>query len=217
MQSIRSYWANWQSSVYSSFRGLVLTFKKLRTSIRSADTLSVKDAAYFQNTEGITTIQYPHVSLPVPETGRYKLHNEIDDCIVCDKCVKICPVNCITIEPIKSPEEFGRTSDGTPKRIYAAKFDIDMGKCCFCGLCTTVCPTECLTMTPEYDFSVYDIQEHNFSFADMTAQQIAEKKKVWEEHQMAKVATTAPATQPGETSTKPKPLFKPRIKPTGES
>ena len=91
---------------------------------------------------------------PIPDVGRYRLHNEIDDCIVCDKCAKICPVDCIDIEPIKATEEIGKTSDGTPKRIYAAKFDIDMGKCCFCGLCTTVCPTECLTMTKVYDFSV---------------------------------------------------------------
>jgi NADH-quinone oxidoreductase subunit I len=70
-------------------------------------------------------------------------------------------------------------------------------------------------MTPEYDFSVYNIYEHNFSFADMTAQQIAEKKKAWVEHQAAKEAnTTAPSVEP---SVKPKPVFKPRIKPTGES
>ena len=95
--------------------------------------------------------------IPIPDHGRYQLHNEIDDCIVCDKCAKICPVDCIDIEPVRSPEVFGQTSDGTPLRIHAAKFDIDMAKCCFCGLCTVVCPTECLTMTKEFDFSTTDI------------------------------------------------------------
>jgi NADH-quinone oxidoreductase subunit I len=136
--------------------------------------------------------------------------------------VKVCPVDCITIEPIKATEEIGKTSDGTPKRIYAARFDIDMGKCCFCGLCTTVCPTECLTMTKTYDFSVFDIREHHFSFADMTSEQIAEKKRLLEEQQKEKLAAqaaqvlTTPPPQTTAESPKPaKPVFKPRIKPPG--
>src|SRR5206468_2994824 len=114
--------------------------------------------------------------------GRYKLHNEIDDCIVCDKCVRVCPVDCIEIEAIPSPTAIGQTSNGMNKRIYAAKFDIDMAKCCFCGLCTTVCPTACLTMTPEYDFSVFDFAAHNVGFATMTSQEISEKEQEWAAH-----------------------------------
>jgi formate hydrogenlyase subunit 6/NADH:ubiquinone oxidoreductase subunit I len=169
---------------------------------------------YFAEREGIATIQYPHVQLPVPDVGRYKLHNEIDDCIVCDKCAVVCPVDCITIEPIKSPEVIGKTSDGTSKRIYAAKFDIDMAKCCFCGLCTTVCPTECLTMTKEYDFSVFDLNEHNFVFGEMTPTDIEEKKKAWEEHQKTKAASQPVAADSAGTAPKPaRPVFKPKITP----
>src|SRR5690606_28633496 len=137
--------------------------------------------------KGIMTMQYPHENMPVPDNGRYKLHNEIDDCIVCDKCAKICPVDCIEIEPIKAVEEFGKTSDGTPKRIYAAKFDIDMGKCCFCGLCTVVCPTESLTMTKTFDFSEYDVDDHTYVFATMTPLEILAKKKELEEHEKSKL------------------------------
>ena len=144
------------------------------------DPIGIKDDKYFDKQEGIVTLQYPFEELPVPDNCRYQLHNEIDDCIVCDKCAKVCPVNCIDIEPVRAVEEIGKTSDGTPKRIYAAKFDIDMAKCCFCGLCTTVCPTECLTMTKEFDFSVFDIKEHNFVFGEMTEGEIAEKKDVLE-------------------------------------
>jgi NADH-quinone oxidoreductase subunit I len=160
---------------------------------------------------------------PIPDNGRYRLHNEIDDCIVCDKCAKICPVDCITIEPIKAAEEIGKTSDGTPKRIYAAKFDIDMGKCCFCGLCTTVCPTECLTMTKVFDFSVTDMSEHNFAFAEMSEAEIAEKKMIAEERQKAKTAvkpvTPAITSEDVKTEELPKPVakpvFRPKIKPPG--
>lgn len=216
MKQSKGYWGSITQAVRSLTSGLRLTFSHILKARKSQKPLSIKDSNYFNQSEGIATIQYPHVELPVPDTGRYKLHNEIDDCIVCDKCVKICPVNCITIEPIKATEEFGRTSDGTPKRIYAAKFDIDMGKCCFCGLCTTVCPTECLTMTKTYDFSVFDIREHNFEFAEMTAAEIEEKKKKLEEHQKAKTAAQSIAPQPTVEAPKvSRPIFKPKIKPPG--
>jgi formate hydrogenlyase subunit 6/NADH:ubiquinone oxidoreductase subunit I len=216
MEQQNSYWGNVITSARSVLGGLTLTLKHILKARKNVAVQSITNPAYFNDQSGIATIQYPHVSLPVPDNGRYKLHNEIDDCIVCDKCVKICPVNCITIEPIKATEEIGRTSDGTPKRIYAAKFDIDMGKCCFCGLCTTVCPTECLTMTKTYDFSVFDIHEHTYAFAEMTSDQIAEKKKALEEQQKIKVAaqtTTPPAT--GESAKPVRPVFKPKIKPPG--
>jgi formate hydrogenlyase subunit 6/NADH:ubiquinone oxidoreductase subunit I len=173
----KSYWGNIIYVTRSLWSGLRITFNHILKARKSKKPLSIQDDAYFNQPNGIATIQYPHETLPVPDTGRYQLHNEIDDCIVCDKCVKICPVDCITIEPIRATEEIGRTSDGTPKRIYAARFDIDMGKCCFCGLCTTVCPTECLTMTKTYDFSVFDIREHNFEFAEMTPGRDRSKEK----------------------------------------
>jgi len=159
--------------------------------------------------------------ISVPDNGRYRLHNEIDDCIVCDKCAKICPVDCIEIEPIRAVEEFGKTSDGTPKRIYAARFDIDMGKCCFCGLCTTVCPTECLTMTKVFDFTVTDIRDHIYAFAEMSDEEIREKKNIFEAYQKSKVsaAPSAAPTTPGEPP-KPgvaKPVFRPKIKPPGST
>ena len=131
----------------------------------------------------LVTLPYPHATLPVPTRGRYQLDNRIEDCIGCDKCARVCPVDCIEIEGIPAPEVIGLTSNGMKKRIHLAKFNIDMAKCCFCGLCTTVCPTDCLTMTPTYDFSVFDIAEHTFSFATMTEQEIADKKQVWQRHQ----------------------------------
>jgi formate hydrogenlyase subunit 6/NADH:ubiquinone oxidoreductase subunit I len=230
-----SYWGAIGASARSLWTGLRITLRHIVNARKRVPHLSIADPAYFTHTEGIATIQFPHEMLPVPDTGRYRLHNEIDDCIVCDKCAKICPVNCITIEPIKSPEEIGKTSDGTPKRIYAAKFDIDMGKCCFCGLCTTVCPTECLTMTKVYDFSVFDIREHNFEFGEMTAVEITEKQQQWDDYQTKKKAAAPPAPAPAVTATAPavstaaataadaavaapkpagaKPVFKPKIKP----
>lgn len=229
-----TYFGSIIDTAKSLAEGLKITFGHMLRARKRAELHGINHKDYFSNTEGISTIQYPHEVLPVPDNGRYRLHNEIDDCIVCDKCAKICPVSCIEIEPIKAVEEIGKTSDGTSKRIYAAKFDIDMAKCCFCGLCTTVCPTECLTMTKVYDFSVTDIRDHNFAFAEMSEGEIAEKKLILEQNQKAKAAAAAtppaqvaePAVQKAsnEGSSTPeatpapkpaaaKPVFKPRVKP----
>ncbi len=221
-----SYLRNLTVAFRSLADGLVLTLAHIRRATRKRKIVPIMNDEYFAHAEGIATIQYPHEAIPVPDNGRYRLHNEIDDCIVCDKCAKICPVDCIEIEPVRAIEEIGKTSDGTPKRIYAARFDIDMAKCCFCGLCTTVCPTECLTMTKVYDFSVADIREHTFAFAEMSPTEIADKKRVLEEHQKSKAAATAPRAEPaaapspepktGEPKATPaKPVFRPKIKPPG--
>jgi len=87
-------------------------------------------------------------------------------------------------------------------------------------LCTTVCPTECLTMTKVYDFSVTDIREHNFAFAEMSDEEIEDKRKKLEEHQKSKIASQPSQTEPSEkkpttTPAAAKPVFKPKIKPPG--
>lgn len=230
------YFKDIKEGISSSLKGVSITLKHLWQARRRRRQTYVDTQSYFDEKNGIVTLQYPKEQLPTPEIGRYKLHNEIDDCIVCDKCAKICPVNCIEIEAIKAVEEIGKTSDGTSKRLYAATFDIDMAKCCFCGLCTTVCPTECLTMTNEYDFSVVDIAKHNFHFANLSPEEAAEKRALYEQFLKEKEEAKQKAeneklqkmqTQEGKSEneestktksedaqiSKPKMTFKPKIKP----
>lgn len=230
-----TYWGNIREGFSSLLEGLRLSLRHFFDAKESRKPIGITDNDYFKQQTGQVTLQYPHESIPVPDNGRYRLHNEIDDCIVCDKCAKICPVDCIEIESVRAIGEIGKTSDGTTKRIHAARFDIDMGKCCFCGLCTTVCPTECLTMTKAYDFTEYDVDDHIYSFAEMTPLEILEKKRQLEEFQQAKAgaktttAETSAATksqtesiarpEEGEKQARPRPQFKPKIKPkqTGSS
>jgi NADH-quinone oxidoreductase subunit I len=172
---------------------LSLTWKHLVTSNAKREVNPVSDDNYFKQLENATnTIQYPHQKLGIPEVGRYQLDVEMDDCIVCDLCAKICPVDCITIDSIKATEAIGQTSDGTTKRIYAARFDIDMAKCMYCGLCTIVCPTECIVMTNQYDRTVFELKDLNYEFAHMPAAEAAEKRRLLEsqlaEKQAAKLA-----------------------------
>jgi formate hydrogenlyase subunit 6/NADH:ubiquinone oxidoreductase subunit I len=205
-----TYWGHIKEAFTTLLKGLQLSLAHLKAARKQRPPIYVSDSQYFKYDTGIVTLQYPKETLPVPDNGRYKLHNEIDDCIVCDKCAKICPVNCIEIEPIRAVEEIGKTSDGSSKRIYAAKFDIDMGKCCFCGLCTTVCPTECLTMTKDYDFSEYDVVDHNFSFSEMTPLEILEKQQTLEAYMQTKESAKTAKTSDTSGAEKSKPVIKPK-------
>lgn len=160
----------------------------------------VKSDNYFKQFEGVNTIQYPHQKLPIPEVGRYQLEVEMDDCIVCDLCAKICPVDCIDIASIKATGPIGQTSDGTTKRLYAERFEIDMAKCMYCGLCTTVCPTECIIMTDNYDRSVPEISGLNYTFAQMTEAEATEKKLDLEQQQAERQAAKLAAMKPKKES-----------------
>jgi NADH-quinone oxidoreductase subunit I len=179
----------------SAWKGLSLTISHLFASNAKRKVISASDNNYFKEMDGTNTIQYPHQSLPVPEVGRYQLDVEMDDCIVCDLCAKICPVDCIDIEAIKATEAIGQTSDGTTKRLYAAKFDIDMAKCMYCGLCTIVCPTECIVMTNQYDKTVFELSDLTYKFSDMTPEEAAEKQALLDKQLAERAAAKLSATQ----------------------
>jgi NADH-quinone oxidoreductase subunit I len=184
--------------ITTTFKGLSITLGHLFSSHKKREILPASDGNYFKQMEGTNTIQYPHQKLPVPEVGRYQLEVEMDDCIVCDLCAKVCPVNCIDIESIKATEAIGQTSDGTTKRLYAAKFDIDMAKCMYCGLCTIVCPTECIVMTNQYDKSVFQLSDLTYQFSDMTPEAAAEKRLEFDKQQAEKQAAKLAAMQKKE-------------------
>lgn len=206
-----SYWLNIKQAAFTLLGGLKITwvhFKHAFTHKRRKEE-GVEEENYFDKQNGIFTLQYPTESIPVPDTGRYRLDNEIEDCIVCDKCVKVCPVNCIEIDVIKSPTEIRKASDGSSIRLYAGKFEIDMAKCMFCGLCTTVCPTECLTMTKSYDFSEFDVDNLAYEFSDLTKNEADKKREEYTEYMEAKKKAKESAPSSGGASPMPK------IKPVG--
>jgi formate hydrogenlyase subunit 6/NADH:ubiquinone oxidoreductase subunit I len=223
-----AYFQDIKRGIGSTVKGLSLTLRHLRHATKRRKPTGIASDNYFDLQNGLVTLQYPHEQLPIPDNGRYRLHNEMDDCIVCDKCAKVCPVDCITIEPIKATGEVGRASDGSPIRLYAATFDIDMAKCCFCGLCTVVCPTECLTMEKTFDFSTVNLTDLNYSFANLTPEQADEKRALYaqfvQEKEAQKVASQKPTVAAQATSAdtetlvtaapaKPRPVFRPTAKP----
>nr|BCX01594.1 MAG: 4Fe-4S ferredoxin [Bacteroidota bacterium] len=217
MMAQRGYWANLRTGLRTVWTGLRLTFRHLKQARRRRAPVPIWDPSYFRQPDGQVTIRYPHEAIPVPDTGRYRLHNHIDDCIGCLKCARVCPVDCITIETIKAVEDLGTTSNGQKKRLWIARFDIDMAKCCYCGLCTMVCPTECLTMTKVHDFSEFDRDNMVYHFANLTPEEAEEKRRLAE---AAAARPTAPVRE--GASEKPaagsgKPAFAPRAVPRGQS
>src|SRR3982750_3294940 len=98
----------------TTITGLGITLRHFFASSAKRKVVPISSENYFHQLEGTNTIQYPKQELPIPEVGRYQLDVEIDDCIVCDLCAKVCPVDCISIDSIKATELIGHTSDGSP-------------------------------------------------------------------------------------------------------
>jgi NADH-quinone oxidoreductase subunit I len=153
------------------------------------------------------TIQYPDVKLKLPERARNRLSVNIDDCIGCDQCSMACPVDCISIETVKSipTDDLGATSTGQKKRLWVTRFDIDIAKCCYCGLCVPPCPTECIVMSEVYEFSEFDRNKLIYNFSALTAADVSgvkAKAAVFEKEQAAKkaAAAAAAAAQPKPAS-----------------
>lgn len=173
---MRTYFGNIIHTLQTLWEGFVVTFPHLKKGLETRKTAAIQSENYFEQANKAVTIEYPKENIPIPDNGRYRLHMETDDCIVCDKCARICPVNCIDIKGFKAEEDLGTTSDGSKKRLHLEVFDIDMAKCCFCGLCTTVCPTECLTMTKVYDFSEFERDNFVYHFGALSPEEAAAKR-----------------------------------------
>lgn len=145
------------------------------------------------------TLQYPLVRMELPANARGILFNNVDDCIGCFKCARICPVQCIYIDTVKAlPEEdLGKASSGNPIRQHVVRFDIDMFKCCYCDFCTTVCPTECLYMTEDYENGVFSRENGIYHFSKYSPEEAYALKlrEMQDEIQKAKAKEAAMAAK----------------------
>ena len=70
--------------------------------------------------------------VPTPEHFRGKIHYEMDKCIGCKMCIRVCPAKVIEFK-----------EDEKKIKMYVAR-------CIFCGQCVEVCPVDCLHMTDEF-------------------------------------------------------------------
>ncbi len=93
------------------------------------------------------TMHYPDERWKMPEAYRGLIKVDMDACIVCDLCMKACPVDCIDIQWKREPGVQGK---------IATKFTVDYQKCIVCGLCTEPCPTLAIFHSHEYEVCSYD-------------------------------------------------------------
>jgi NADH-quinone oxidoreductase subunit I len=147
------------------------------------------------------TVQYPDVHPrelaavdKIPSHARNRLLLDPDLCNGCKSCDRICPVKCISIETVKvlpSDPDQPTMKDGSKRKLWLTKYDIDFAKCCFCALCTTVCPTDSIVTTTEFEYSCYDRNLLLYHFSAMSPEKVAEKKKMVADEAAAKAKAAA--------------------------
>jgi len=92
------------------------------------------------------TLQYPEERWEIPEGYRGFLDNDVKKCTACTMCVKVCPIDCISLESVR----------GADKKMVLASYDINIGRCMYCGLCVEVCPPKSLKHTSGYEMASVD-------------------------------------------------------------
>lgn len=119
------------------------------------------------------TYDYPEETLKMPDRFRGIQKFYPEKCIVCNKCVNICPTDCITLsgKPNPDPEKRGKIIE-----TYEINFEI----CILCDLCTEVCPTEAIVMTNNFELAEYSRDElfKDLTWLDENDTNIREENKV---------------------------------------
>lgn len=118
------------------------------------------------------TQQYPEERRETDERFRGFLHNDITRCTSCTMCVKVCPVDCISLEAVR----------GADKKMVLVSYDINIMRCMYCGLCVEVCPPKSLVHTGGYekalfnrgDFTLHFVHEDAAGIKARVAKQVAE-------------------------------------------
>lgn len=201
------YFRDIGSSITTILTGMGITLRHFFNAVKRKGDAGIDEENYFNQVDGLVTLQYPREAVPTPEIGRYRLYVEIDDCIGCNQCARACPIDCITIETIKTTKDdlavCGKTSGGQQKKFWVPVFDIDVAQCMTCGICSAVCPTECIYHTQVSDFSEFKRENMLYHFGNLTKLEADVKKKKLEEEKKA-----APAPKP-----KPKPKPAPKAAP----
>lgn len=135
------------------------------------------------------TLQYPEERWEPSERFRGFLYNDIKTCTSCTMCVRVCPVDCISLESVR----------GADKKMVLASYDIDIGRCMYCGLCVEVCPPKSLKHTSGYEKASVDRGELILHFIHEDAGEI--KARVAK--QVAEAAAKAEAEKAKAESEKP--------------
>ncbi|MCK4659679.1 MAG: NADH-quinone oxidoreductase subunit I [Phycisphaerae bacterium] len=122
-------------------------------------------------------VQYPDAAPTLQPRFRGFHWYEIERCIGCDQCAKVCPVDCIYIEKTAA-RKIDKTS-GVAVGGAMTRYAIDYSKCMFCALCTNPCPTDCLHMGNVHDMAGYDRQSMIVEFTKLAKQGLRTPQPLW--------------------------------------
>ncbi len=121
------------------------------------DTLAVFGYGAKEAVNKRATYPYPDKPLPIQKRSRGMLSLDLENCIGCELCFRICPSDAIRMQKV----DFKAAGFHTNARSEAP--EIDFNKCIFCGLCSEICPPKVLHHTHKYDISTDDRKELVYS------------------------------------------------------
>lgn len=96
------------------------------------------------------TLLYPEEVEDLPRGYRGMPHYNMEKCISCAMCARICPAGAI-----KMVLDNEQTSEKKVKRHPS----INYNRCIFCGFCVDICPTGALEYTQVHDYAAYKMDD----------------------------------------------------------
>jgi NADH-quinone oxidoreductase subunit I len=122
-------------------------------------------------------VQYPDVKPTVQDRYRGFHAVELERCLACEACVKICPVASIKVGK-SGPRKMDK---GRNLAVGGAltQFRIDYATCMFCGQCVDACSTKCLTMGSLHDSSCYRSEDLMVDFVALAKQGRRTLEPIW--------------------------------------
>ena len=88
------------------------------------------------------TVLYPYDHVPIPEGFRgAPAMDEPEKCLLCQKCVRICPTQALSIIDVDETHSI---------------FEINLGRCCYCKECEDSCTFDAIKLTTDLNTAGLD-------------------------------------------------------------
>ncbi len=126
---------------------------------------------FTQALKPLSTVPYPHRTLPIPPRFRGHIVLTSDPvtgrplCTACKLCERACPSDCILVE--------GARLEGEKKKSVT-DYRLDFTRCSLCGACVEACPSNAIRFSKNYNLASTSKEDYVF---DLVARLKAEKRQ----------------------------------------